>query len=35
LLIDTVIALTPEDAAADVFGVSFDRCTIYRLSRCA
>ena len=31
ILSDADLALTPGDAAADAFGVSFDRCTIYRL----
>jgi SAM-dependent methyltransferase len=31
ILADTEIALSPEDAASDAFGVSFDRCTIFRL----
>jgi SAM-dependent methyltransferase len=26
------LALSPEDTAADAFGVSFDRCTIYRIA---
>ncbi len=29
----TDIALSPEDAAADAFGVSFDGCAVYRWSR--
>ena len=31
ILADTEIALSPGDAAADAFGVSVDRCTIYRI----
>ncbi len=31
ILADTEIAFSPGDAAADAFGVSIDRCTIYRL----
>jgi SAM-dependent methyltransferase len=31
ILADTEFALSPEDAASDAFGVSFDRCTIYRI----
>jgi hypothetical protein len=31
LLVDEEIPFTAEDAAADVFGVSLDRCCIYRL----
>lgn len=30
MLAETAIALSPEDAAADAFGVTFDLCTIYR-----
>jgi SAM-dependent methyltransferase len=30
-LADTEIALSPGDAAADEFGVSFDQCAIYRI----
>ena len=32
-LADEEISFSPEDAAADAFGVSFDRCSIYRLQR--
>ena len=32
ILADTELALSPEDSAADAFGVSFDRCTIYRIA---
>jgi len=31
MLAQTDIPLSPEDAASDAFGVSFDRCTIYRI----
>jgi SAM-dependent methyltransferase len=31
ILADTELALSPRDAAADAFGVSVDRCTIYQL----
>ena len=31
VLADAEIALSPADAASDAFGISFDRCTIYRL----
>jgi SAM-dependent methyltransferase len=31
ILVDAEIAFSPGDAASDAFGVSFDRCTIYRL----
>jgi SAM-dependent methyltransferase len=31
MLADDYLALTPEDAASDAFGVSFDRCTVYRI----
>lgn len=33
LLLEESIAFSPEDAAADVFGVGFDRCCAYRLTR--
>jgi SAM-dependent methyltransferase len=31
LLAESEIAFSPEDAAADVFGVNFDSCSIYRI----
>jgi hypothetical protein len=31
ILADAEIAFSPRDAAADAFGVSIDRCTIYRI----
>jgi SAM-dependent methyltransferase len=33
LLVDEVMAFSEEDAAADVFGVNFDRYAIYRITR--